>query len=145
MFDGPAEQGGVLDEADAFNLLAELEQNRSEEIRRQRQHFRITIKAEVLLQPGNASEILEFKVKGVSGDISEGGCSILFPIPANVGDIYRLQFNRRVVDLPLQFAQCVRCRLVRDDAYECGFRFFSPIALPENLNEAVESDGSQAG
>lgn len=143
MFDGADEQDGFFDEGQAFSLLQELEQNRSEEIRRQRQHFRITLKAGVLLQPGNASELLEYKVKGVSGDVSEGGCSILFPIPANVGDVYRLQFDRKVVDLPLIFAQCVRCRLVHGDAYECGFRFFSQISLPENLAVATEDPVNQ--
>ena len=116
--------------------------NTSEEIRRQRRHFRISVKAGVVLQSGNASELLDYKVKGVSGDVSEGGCSVLFPIPIQVGDVYRLQFDRQVVDLPLTFARCLRCRLVREDAYEAGFLFFTPITLPESLY--AKTDQSQA-
>jgi c-di-GMP-binding flagellar brake protein YcgR len=138
-FDGPAE---AINTDEAFNLLQELGRNTSEEIRRQRQHFRVTIKAGVTLQSGNASELLDYKVKGVSGDISEGGCSVLFPIPIHVGDVYRLQFDRQVVDLPLTFARCLRCRLVREDAYEAGFLFFTPIVLPENLYGHVQQGQS---
>lgn len=119
---------------EAFHVLKDLERNTPEEIRRQRAHFRLSIKASVILQPGNQTDILSFKVKGVTGDISAGGCSALFPVPARVGDIYRLQFDRKSLDLPLTFARCVRCRLVREDAFEAGFAFFSPISLPENVS-----------
>lgn len=133
MFDDTETPARSLGGDDAFGLLRDLERNTPEEIRRQRAHFRIAIKAAVVLQAGNASELMAYKVKGVTGDISEGGCSALFPIPARVGDIYRLQFDRQAVGLPLTFARCVRCRVVREDAYEAGFAFFSPICVPENL------------
>lgn len=116
---------------DAFEMLQELERNRSDEIRRQRAHFRLAVKAGVILQPGNASDMLKFKVKGVTGDISQSGCSALFPMPIHVGDVYRMQFDRNMLDLPLTFVRCVRCRLVREDSFEAGFTFFSPITLPE--------------
>ena len=131
--------GKAVSDDDAFDMLQELQRNTTEEIRRQRAHFRLTIKAGVTLQPGNASELLHLKVKGVTGDISAGGCSALFPIPPRVGDIYRLQFDRKMLDLPLTFAQCVRCRLVREDAFEAGFRFFSDVYLPENASSHDEA------
>ena len=84
--------------------------------------------------------MLKIKVKGVTGDISEGGCSAVFPIPTRVGDVYRLQFERKQLDLPLTFARCVRCRLIREDAYEAGFAFFSAICLPENVAVAEGSN-----
>ena len=135
-FDGTSDQ---LNKDEAFQLLQELEGNTTDEIRRQRAHFRLVTKAGVILQAGNASELLSFKVKGVTGDISEGGCSVLFPIPPRVGDIYRLQFDRASLDLPLTFARCVRCRLVREDAFEAGFAFFKAICLPENLATQSEA------
>lgn len=135
-FDGTSDQ---LNKDEAFQLLQELEGNTTDEIRRQRAHFRLVTKAGVILQAGNASELLSFKVKGVTGDISEGGCSVLFPIPPRVGDIYRLQFDRASLDLPLTFARCVRCRLVREDAFEAGFAFFKAICLPENLAAQSEA------
>ena len=133
MFDEIDPAPGLFDGDQAFDLLQELAVNTPEELRRRRAHFRLAVKAGVMLQPGNASDLLKFKVKGVTGDISEGGCSAVFPIPARVGDIYRLQFDHEQLDLPLTFARCVRCRLVREDAYEAGFAFFTPICLPENV------------
>ncbi len=129
MFDEPA-ASNPLNSDQAFDLLQELGRNTSAEIQRQRAHFRRVIKSGVVLQGGNASDLLKFKLKGVSGDISEGGCSVLFPLPPRVGDIYRLEFDRQAIDLPLTFARCVRCRLVREDAFEAGFAFFKPIVLP---------------
>ena len=103
----------------------------------QRAHERICIKVKVILQSGNSSELLSYKVQGVTGDVSEGGCRAMFPIPIQVGDIYRLQFDREQLDVPLVFARCMRCTLVREDAYEAGFAFFSKIKIP--VKEAVES------
>jgi len=122
-----------LNESQAHSLLQELERNRTEEIRRQRTHFRIAIKASVILQPGNASDRLAMKMKGVTGDLSQGGFGALFPLPPRVGDVYRAEFERSVLNLPTVYIRCLRCRLVRDDAFEAGFSFFAPIALPEEL------------
>ena len=133
MFDDLDAAPKPLDEDRGFDLLQELERNTAEELRQQRAHFRLAIKAGVVLQPGNAGELLSFKAKGVTGDISEGGCSALFPIPCRVGDVYRLQFDSQTLNLPLTFARCVRCRLVREDAFEAGFAFFTPICLPEEI------------
>ena len=123
----------------AFAVLEDLEGNTPDQIRRQRAHFRLAVKAPVILQPGSASQLMNLKVKGATGDISEGGCSALFPVPVQVGDVYRMQFDRNVLDLPLTFARCVRCRLVREDAFEAGFAFFTPVSLPEKVAELPSS------
>ncbi len=143
MFDEPNDIAGEITSEEAFSVLRDLERNTPEEIRRQRAHFRLAIKTGVVLQPGNGSQLLSLKVKGVTGDVSAGGCSALFPISITVGDIYRLQFDRKALDLPLTFARCVRCRLVREDAYEAGFAFFSPICLPESAAARTESSAVQ--
>ncbi|MBU0639838.1 MAG: PilZ domain-containing protein [Planctomycetes bacterium] len=130
---GDADDAGRLLDTDlAFDMLQELEQNTPDEIRRQRAHFRLAVKAFVTLQPGNASDALKFKMQGTTGDLSEGGCRILFPLPVRVGDVYRLEFDKAQLELPLTLARCVRCLLLREDAYKAGFAFFSPIALPRN-------------
>jgi c-di-GMP-binding flagellar brake protein YcgR len=139
MFDDLGATSGSLGKDEAFEMLQELERSTSDEIRRQRAHFRLAIKTGVVLQPGNASERLSLKLKGVTGDVSEGGCSALFPMPVKVGDVFRLEFDRQALDLPLTFARCVRCRLVREDAFESGFTFFSTIALPETARTEGES------
>jgi len=139
MFDEFNESATPLVDDEAFAVLRDLERNTPAEIRRQRAHFRLAMKAGVVLQPGNASEMMKLRVQGVMGDISEGGCSVLFPIPIRVGDVYRLQFDRKTLDLPLTFARCVRCRLVREDAFEGGFAFFASITLPEETADKSAS------
>lgn len=130
MFDENAKPIGSGD--DAFDMLQELERNTPEEIRHQRTHFRLQIKAKVILQSGNSSELQAFRMQGVTGDLSEGGCKALFPLPVRVGDVYRLKIDDETIKVPLIFARCLRCVLLREDAFEVGFRFFSPIELPES-------------
>jgi c-di-GMP-binding flagellar brake protein YcgR len=125
------QSGRPVDEPQGFELLQELERNTPEEIRRQRAHFRIVLRSKVLLSPGNASEAMKFKWQGVTGDISQGGCKALFPMPIGVGDVYRLDFRQGPMGLSILFARCIRCREVREDAYEAGFRFFTPVSLSD--------------
>lgn len=141
LFDSDDLTDGSLNDNNAFDLLQELEQNKSDEIRRKRAHFRVAVKAKVTLQPANASQMLDFKIQGTTGDLSQGGCQLLFPVPINVGDIYRLQFDRTELDLPLTFARCVRCRLLREDAFEVGVTFFSPVSMPANLYARANDAG----
>ncbi len=124
---------GAVAPDEAFQLLQELENSQSEEIRRQRAHFRITAKITLVAQPGNSSDKLKFKVQGVTGDLSESGLGAMFPVPLGVGDIYRLVFDTKKFALPMTFARCVRCHMVREDAFEVGMSFFAPIALPAGL------------
>lgn len=137
MFGDLGGESDQLSNEQAFDIMKELEQNTPDELRRKRTSFRIAIKAGVTLQPGNASGIMKLKVKGVTGDISEGGLGALFPLPPRVGDIYRLEFDQSKLPLPLTFARCVRCILIREGAYEGGFRFFAPILLPEKLASSL--------
>ena len=53
-----------------------------------------------------------------------------------VGDVYRLEFDREQLDLPLTFVRCVRCSLLEEERFEVGFRFFTLIALPRNVKVA---------
>ena len=137
MFGDKAHQKASISEDASFELLQELEKNIPEEIVRQRAGYRHPVKAKVTLQSGNASELLDYKIQGVTGDVSTGGVSALFPLPVQVGDVYRLEFDRQQLDLPLTFARCVMCTLVREGAYKCGFRFFANVSLPENIKAAA--------
>ena len=123
----------------SFEILQEMERQTQEEIRRLRAHERLAIKTRVVVQPGNSSQMLNLKVQGVTGDISAGGCRAMFPFPLGVGDIYRLQFQEPELQLPLIFARCMRCRVIREDAYEAGFSFFTSITLPQ-LGKAIEEE-----
>ena len=128
------------DEDLGFDILQDIEKQTSENIKKMRTTQRITIKAKVILQSGNSSELLSYKVQGVMGDISAGGCGAMFPIPAKVGDIYRLSFPPGELEIAMVFARCIRCRLLKEDAYEAGFTFFSPIRLPDNLTGGAPED-----
>jgi hypothetical protein len=123
-----------------FELLQDLEKQTSEEIRKQRACERIAVKAKVILQSGNSSELLSYKLQGVTGDVSEGGCRAMFPIPIKVGDVYRLRFQLESLDTHLVFARCKRCQLIREDAYEAGFSFFNPIKIPQTVDPVVNNE-----
>jgi len=118
----------LLDDG-ALDSLADLERNKSDEVKRARSNTRIRIKAKVIVQPGNVSERSKFKAQGVTGDISSGGCQILFPIPLHVGDIFWLSFDKSKLAIAPLFGHCLRCSLIREDAYEAAFRFFEPIDI----------------
>ncbi|MBN1342772.1 MAG: PilZ domain-containing protein [Phycisphaerae bacterium] len=137
MFGDKDHKQGSLGADDGFELMQELEKNTPDEIVRQRAGYRHPVKASLTLQSGNASELLDYKIQGVTGDISTGGVSAMFPLPVRVGDVYRLEFDRQQLDLPLTFARCVMCTLVREGAYKCGFRFFASVCLPENIKTAA--------
>ena len=134
----------LSDEEFGFGILQDLERQTSDKIRQQREYNRITMRAKVTLQSGNSSELLDYKITGVTGDISEGGCGAVFPIPVTVGDVYRIQFDREQLNLPLVFARCLRCKLIREDAYEAGFRFFTKLSLSKRdsqpPSELTEND-----
>lgn len=125
-----------------LELLQELESNTPDEIVRQRAWSRVQIKARIVVQSANTSELRTFKVAGVTGDISAGGCQVLLPVPLNVGDAYRIEFDREALDLPTTFARCLRCRLIREDAFETGFSFFSPVELNELVVKGPRKDAA---
>ncbi len=121
-----------------FELLQELKKNESDAIRKMRTHERISIKSKVIIQSGNTSQLMDFKIQGITGDISPGGSQMLMPMPLNIGDLYRINFDKEVLNLPMTFARCIRCKLIREDAYEVGFIFFSPL----NIEDAIIDDPS---
>lgn len=139
MFESNEGAEQAMNAEEAFSLLQELTANTPEEMRRQRTHFRVSIKAGVVIRPASLREFMFAKLRGVTGDISEGGCSGMFSVPPQVGDVYRMEFDRAICNLPMLFARCVRCRLIREDAFEAGYSFFAPILLPDNLLAGQES------
>ena len=134
----PEEYILLTDEEASFDTLVDIEKHSSDESRQQREHERIAVKAKVILQPGNSSEFLSFKVQGVLGNISAGGCQAMFPVPIQVGDVYRLHFAEKTLGLSMLFVRCVRCRVMSEDAYEAGFSFFGPITLSPRVLEKQE-------
>jgi hypothetical protein len=138
------ETGADRSFADSFAMLNELEANKPEAIRKLRADERISVKTKVIIQPGNAGDLQRMRLQGVTGDISRSGCLVLVPTPLLVGDIYRLTFDREVLDLPMLFARCLRCRLIREHAFESGFSFFAPVELPQGIAHGTANHESAA-
>ncbi len=42
-------------------------------------------------------------------------------------------------DVPLVFARCVRCRLLREEAFEAAFAFFSDVSIA-SLEDTSQKD-----
>lgn len=125
----------------AHTLLRELEQQTPEAIRKQRSSERQELSIGVVIRPGNASDRIECAdVDGVTGDVSTGGCRVMTSQPMRVGDVYQLRFAKSELDLPIVYARCLRCRLVREDAFESGFVFFEKIELA-----SAEPNGESGG
>lgn len=116
------------------DLLLELEQQCIQEIRAQRSHVRLEVKVAVELRPANSSARDAPAVRGVTSDVSRGGCRAVFTAPVHVGDVYRLEFAREELDVSTVFARCMRCRFLSEDAFEVGFRFFTDVDLPAGLS-----------
>ncbi len=121
----------------AHDLLKELEQQTPEAIRRLRSSERHEVQSAIKIRPANASAAGESAVEGLTGDVSPGGCRVMSSVPLRVGDVYKLEIEKGELELPILFARCLRCRLVREDAFESGFAFFNTIKLDE-----VRSGGS---
>ena len=128
----PSDADGRAEET--FELLAELERSTPETIKKSRAHTRLEIRCKLIVQHGDISRRLDMKLQGMTGDISHGGCQALFPLALRVGDIYYLSLDRTALDVTPVMARCMRCRMIREDAFETGFAFFAPVELPTQLS-----------
>jgi hypothetical protein len=113
----------------ALEALCELEQNQRSAVFRQRTHERIEIRLRVRVQPGNSSERRHAQIEGVTGDVSRSGCLVLLPCPLVPGDLYWLSLDDERASTGAQMARCVRCRMVDEETFEAGLRFFSEVDL----------------
>lgn len=125
------------DELD-IDLLKDLERQSAEEIRKLRANERVDSKIRLIIQKGDSSQMGAMRIQACTSDISEGGCCALTTTPVGVGDIFRLTFDRSQLDIPLVFARCVRCRLLREDAFETAFAFFAPISISGSKDASKE-------
>lgn len=122
---------------EAWEILGELKANTAAEVKAQRSAARITIRSAIKVVPASISQRVGGAVEGITGDVSSGGSQALLGTPLLVGDVYLINFDREVLDTPPVFARCLRCRLIRDDAFEVGFVFFTPLDLETLLPQAA--------
>lgn len=134
-------QGGedLFGASDALQAIAELEHNTNDAILAQRASERLEIRTNVLVRPGNASQRHQFGVECVTADISNGGCMVLATRPLLPGDLFWLAFDDKQIRIGSLFARCLRCRFVREEVYEAGFRFLNDIDLSSVLRNSHAS------
>lgn len=126
---------GMFENDSALDALVALEQSTQSNVAKMRAHERINIHCKVLVQAGNSSERHVPGVEVVTADVSNGGSMVLSPRPMMVGDIYWLTFDNSQLMIGSLLARCLRCRLVREDAFEVGFRFLSQIDLASAIRD----------
>lgn len=125
----PHNTGNVSPEADLLQALGDLESQTATDSSR-RGNNRISLNCAARLLPGNVSDrSVKPNVDGTCRDISTGGCRVVLKSSLIVGDLYLMQLATSAGIDPV-FARCVRCHMIREDAFECGLEFLNPVALP---------------
>ena len=120
------------DEQETFELLSALESDAPGEWSDRRNAERLRWRGQVRVSGTYDNQPDRSPVPADLLDLSRDGCRLVAPVPLQVGDVFRITFDREELDIPLSFARCTRCRLLREDSFEAGLEFFSPIQLPEN-------------
>ncbi len=123
-------------QSELISALAELEQSSEENVTRLRAHERLQIRVGLTVQPGNASERRRAGMECVTADISDGGCMAIAPRPLLAGDIFWLTFDPERLTIGSLFARCMRCRMIGEDAFEVGFRFFTATHVMDALKHS---------
>ncbi len=90
---------------------------------------RMELNSPVELVPGNVSGRDGKSHSGSCRDISNRGCRLVLTKPLIVGDIYLMSVSNEQLGLDPTFGRCVRCHMIREDAFEVGLNFLSPVSL----------------
>ena len=131
----PNEFDSDQDTEELLQAITELQQNVKENIQRS---DRFAAECGVAVTSGNISDRDEEPSIGVCHDVSADGCRVVLDAPLTVGDIFLVQFDKRTLNMDPAFSRCVRCIMLREDKFECGFSFFSPVSIPSRSNTTEE-------
>jgi len=126
----PAEQYTDVD----IELLQELEEQALTQIRKLRRFERVEVRVPVRLDAANHGDVAP-TVKGVTQDLSRGGCRAIMRAAPHVGDVYRLEIEMDRDLVKTTYARCLRCALLRDDAYDVAFHFLGELEIPGGDDE----------
>ena len=100
---------------------------------------RMELNSPAQLVPGNVSGRDGRTYDGNCRDISNRGCRLILTQPLVVGDIYLMEVENEELGLDPSFGRCVRCHMIREDAFEVGLNFLSPVSF-ETLTEGSPMD-----
>jgi len=133
-------QGGTATPEGLLSAIEDLAKNTKENVESSRRgNDRMTLNSPVELVPGNVSGRDGRKYDGNCRDVSNRGCRLILTQPLVVGDIYLLTIENQELSLDPSFGRCVRCHMIREDAFEVGLNFLSPVSF-----NAVAEDDSLA-
>ncbi len=121
-------------------LLDNIGRHSLQQIRQLRRHERIEVRFEVLVQPGNSSNLGSYEARGHTKDVSRGGCRCILSRAPMVGDVYRVELFEEENALPVTFARCVRCRFLKEGSFDTAFAFFNPLDTPETIPGSKQGD-----
>ena len=132
--------GDSCSSVETLEAVSSLQSSNADAISAQRKHQRFDIRLKVLVRPGDSIARSESRWLGECHDISQGGCRLLTQQPLQIGSIYWIQFEpSEKIQIDPVFARTVRGHLLREDAFEFGLSFLTPIELPEPENEVDSS------
>ena len=121
-------------------LLDKIGRHSLQQIHQLRRHERIEVRFDILVQPGNSSNLGRYEARGHTKDVSRGGCRCILPRAPMVGDLYRVELFEEENALPVAFARCVRCQFLKEGSFDCAFAFFSPLDAPETISGSKKDD-----
>lgn len=116
---------------DAILAVSSLQSSTAETIAAQRKHRRFDVRTKVIVYPANVIDRGDNKWLGECHDISRGGCRVLTNRPLELGSVYWIQFEPSNVKIDPVFARCVRGHLMRENAFDFGMSFLTPVEFPE--------------
>ena len=96
---------------------------------------RRTLNSPAVLVPGNVSGRDGRVYNGNCRDISIRGCRLVLTQPLVVGDIYLMNVENEELGFDPSFGRCVRCHMIREDAFEVGMNFLSPVSFNDQILE----------
>ena len=113
-----------------LSAIEDLAKNTKENVESSRRgNDRMKINSPASLIPGNVSGRDGRQYTGNCRDISNRGCRLVLTQPLIVGDIYLMSVENEELGLDPSFGRCVRCHMIREDAFEVGLNFLSPVTF----------------
>lgn len=84
----------------------------------------------ITLRPSSSSQRQTESVSALCRDVSRNGCGIVAKQAPRVGDFYRIESPNDPSHLLHGVnARCVRCMLIDEEVFQCGFSFLAPVDL----------------
>lgn len=112
-----------------LSAITELEANTKENLQSRRYSNRQELNCDVNLTPGNVSDRDGTEFTGKCRDASDTGCRLVLTKPLVVGDIYLVKIDDSSFNGDMVFGRCIRCHMLREDTFECGVNFLTPVSF----------------